>query len=180
MPRLTDTSGNVTQDGGKPILLDSSTKLTADQTLKLEVSAYDSSKAPTWCNLRYVDPSMKKIYSDIYMGKGDDRMSPARVDPVVYCTQKSPLTSLTTTDWKQFPAYQNLLFSEYNNPNLQFMADLSELSGQWTCAFTYEFGGTRYVCPTIRMDGNYTDYPLRNITFFTLKDGYYWGENFAE
>lgn len=163
---------------GTPYLMDSNTKLTEKQTFALEVSAYNEAHTPSWCNLRYVDASNKKIYSDIYMGKASayNQMSPALVDPVVYCTNKNPKTMLTTEDWKQIPAYQNLLFYEYDNPNLQFMADLSELTGHWECAFTYQFGDERFVCPTIR--DNYDEYPYRNISAFTLVEGYYWGADY--
>ena len=186
-------------DGGTPILLDNSTKLTADQTVALEVSAYDASHMPNWCHLHWIDKPEKKVYSRIFMGQKaeNNQMSPIYANPVVYCTNqgaKNKLVNPAEPDtWKKFIGYQNLLFDPFDPNNhwedvykplkerdhiaheadIQFMADVSELSGWYECVFTYTFNGTTYVCPT---DPAKSPSQISNY----LADGYFWGEDFPE
>ena len=178
LPRI-EEGGTVKQDGGTPILLNSDTKLTENQTVTMTVSAYDAYN-PTWCNLRWVDKGTKMIYSDIYLGRDEDnnKLSPIYVDPVVYCTAKGAqgkVVSDDPADWTKIEAYQNLLFSEAGNNNLQFMADLGGLSGRYECVFTYKFGSQRFACPTVR--DNYDGFPMKDVSN-PLAEGYFWGETF--
>ncbi len=168
LPRVSET-----QDGGAPILITNTLKLTEEQTRSMTIKAFDAAKKPTWCQLTNVNPAEDSIYSEIYMGDNGGT-SPAIVDAVVRCTKHKAddSFSMKISEWEVVKTADQNLYFDGNKDHLEYMVDTSELDGKYECAFTYSFGGETYVCPT---NAGWEMFNASN----DLVDGYYWGAEFA-
>ena len=127
-------------DGGAPVVLDATTKLTADQTLSLTVLPA-STNEPTWCYFKHLDESSLMAYGRILL---PEPTTPAQMKAMLICGDFN--TDAST--WTAYSGKHNIFCSDCG-PNTEFAVDASSLpSGTHSCAFRFDISGKSYVCPT--------------------------------
>ncbi|MBQ9394566.1 MAG: hypothetical protein IJU23_03485 [Proteobacteria bacterium] len=132
--------------GGEPILLDSTTKINHDDALNLTVPPV-SAFTPTWCYFKHYDTEHHIAYGRIWLG---DSAVPANVKAKLICGDIHAAASSWT---KIENSKENLFCGEDCGNNVEYMVDANSLaSGSYSCAFRFDIGKKKYVCPTYRDD----------------------------
>ncbi|MBQ4361043.1 MAG: hypothetical protein II767_12395 [Proteobacteria bacterium] len=149
-------------DGGEPIVLSASTKVTKSQAFDLKVDP-PSSEAPAWCYFKHLDDSNHgstwKAYARILP---PGLTTPAQISARLICgTLDTPAANWTIMR----NATQNLFCPVSGNDacgahNLEYMSDAlidaehKLNAGHYDCAFRFDVGGKSYVCKTDEQKGS--------------------------
>ena len=172
LPRKDDDN-----NGGTPIVLDSSTKLTDDQTMPLTLIAA-STEAPEWCWFKHFDT---KEYGSTWEAYGrilpPNPTSPAQIKAMLIC---GDVTKPASTWTVKRDAKENLFCNDCAAGHYEYASvplfDTPEPSANYVCAFRMDVAGKSYVCPT-RNDGPGAEggTPVELTSGLVLPEGTYWG-----
>ncbi len=129
----------------RPIILDSKTTMTNEQTFPITLPSR-STEAPTWCNFKHYDASTSQAYGRILL---PGSTTAAQVSAYLICGN----IDQPAVNWRYRREAKQNLFCNDCYSNTEFisapLADkLNIPEGDYACAFRMDVNGKSYVCTT--------------------------------
>ncbi len=141
-----------TKDGGAPVVQTSTTKLTADKTLKLVINDPAKDENPSWCWFKHLEVSNGN-YGEAYLHVYPGALNGGQIKAELICGFKTSAISNWTVVSQ---ATENVFCNSCGSNNIEFMTKPVKKAIATTkkCAFRIQYNNSDHLCPIQESNGN--------------------------
>ncbi|GEM_PF-3880683 len=139
--------------GGAPIVMTSSTKLTADDTYPITINSISSSEKPSWCWFKHLENEHGN-YGEAYLHVFPGELNGGQITAEFLCG--SPSTPVM--HWSVMSrAIENVFCDSHTcGDNIEYMTipRSTQINSSQKCTFRIQFGSLYQICPIDEAKGN--------------------------
>ena len=157
------------KDGGAPVVMTSTTKLTSSDTIPITINAVSTAEKPSWCWFKHLSNEGGN-YGEAYLHVYPGTLNGGQITAELLCGSSStPITKWTVIS----KAIENVFCGTSCGNNIEYMTKPrdAEIPSAQKCAFRIKYESKYYICPIAESNGNH----MLEVTMetSTLSSDYY-------